>query len=72
MNNFKEEFQWINNLIDDGYVYMTMPKKGRKKFYATKSKTLDDKADFDEFVLDKASGESWIPGKDTKGVFIKL
>lgn len=73
---YKEEFNWINDLKNEGYKYMIMPKGKSKKFYATKS---DDRmkngkfyaaAEFDEFALNK--GESWIPGKDSKNVYIKL
>ena len=75
-NSLKQEFSWITEMKDNGYAYMIMPKGKSKVFYATK----DDKrmkngkfyagSKWDEYRLEKE--DQWIPGKDTKNVFIKL
>lgn len=73
---YKKEFEWIANLKSNGYKYIVMPKGKSKKFYATKSdKRMKNgkfyaNEEFDEYALNKE--ELWIPGKDTKGVYIKL
>lgn len=75
--SYREEFKWIKDLQKNGYTFMIMPKGASKKFYATKSApkkngTPSLKADhkWDEYKLEK--DEKWIPGRDSKGVFIKL
>lgn len=73
---FKQEFEWINSLKNEGYKYMIMPKGKSKLFYATKSdKRMQNgkfyaNEEFDEYKLEK--GESWIPGKESKGCYIRL
>lgn len=70
-----EKFGWIENLYSEGYKYIIMPKKNRTEFYATKANqkkdgSFRDTSKFDTYRLEK--GESWIPGDDTKGLFIRL
>lgn len=72
----KEEFKWINELKDQGYQYMIMKPRSKSVVYATKCDQLKNgsfraNSLFDEFQLDKEN-ESWIPGHDTRGVFIRL
>lgn len=71
----KENFSWLKNLHDEGYQYIVMPKKNRTEFYATKANqkkdgTFRDTAKFDVMKLN--GSDEWIPGSDSKGVFIKL
>lgn len=71
----KEKFSWLNDLHKDGYQYVVMPKKNRTEFYATKANqkkdgTFRDTAKFDVMKLE--GSDEWIPGSDSKGVFIKL
>lgn len=73
---YKNEFKWIKDLQKNGYNYMIMPKNRQRSFYASKTVNKTKAGEFyktsiwDEFKLE--SGEEWIPGKDTKGGFIKL
>ena len=71
----RKKFGWFKTLYDDGYQYIVMPKKNRTEFYATKANqkkdgTFRDTAKFDVMKLD--GSDEWIPGSDSKGVFIKL
>lgn len=71
----KEKFSWLSDLHKDGYQYVVMPKKNRTEFYATKANqkkdgTFRDAAKFDVMKLE--GSDEWIPGSDSKGVFIKL
>lgn len=74
--NIAEKFNWINQLIKEDYKFMIMPKGKQKVFYATKETKQKKNGDFyssakfDEYRLEK--DEEWIPGKDMKGVFIKI
>lgn len=68
-------YSWINELIDKGYKYIIMPKKNSRSFWATKSNQTKDgsfrvNSSFDMYNL--LDGEEWIPGDDTKGLYIKL
>ena len=53
---------YIQDLRDKGYIWFIMPKKNRKRFFATKAdigpdgKFKDDDV-FDEYSLEK--GETW-------------
>ena len=73
---YSNEFKWIEMLKSEGYTYMIMPSSCRKKFYATKAtKRMKNgkfyaNDQFDEYTLEPE--ESWIPGSDAKGVYIKL
>ena len=74
---YSEEFEWIKELQKNGYTFMIMPKGVSKKFYATKKPpkknglpSLNAEFKWDEYKLDK--DEKWIPGRDSKGVFIKI
>ena len=68
-------FSWIDELKSKGYQYIFMPKRNKSEFYATKTNqkkdgSFRDNSNFDVFRLSKT--EEWIPGNDTKGVFIRL
>ena len=70
-----KEYLWLKTLYDGGYQYIVMPKKSRSKFYATKANqkkngSFRDTAKFDLMELSK--NEKWIPGPDSKGMFIRL
>ena len=71
----KEKFNWLNDLHKEGYQYIVMPKRNKSEFYATKANqkkdgSFRDTSKFDIYRLEK--GESWIPGDDTKNIFICL
>lgn len=71
----EQRFGWLKSLYDDGYRYIMMPKKNKKEFWATKANqkkdgTFRDASNFDSFRLN--STEDWIPGDDSKNVFIYL
>lgn len=68
-------FAWLKDLQDQEYKYIIMPKKNRTEFYATKANqkkdgTFRDTAKFD--VMKLVDLDEWIPGNDSKGVFIHL
>ena len=70
------QYKWIKQLREEDYKYVIMPKGSKKKFLATKAyKQKKDgnfyqKDIFDEYTLEK--DEEWIPGKDARGVFIRI
>ena len=71
----KEKFGWLENLYNEGYQYIIMPKRNKTEFFATKANqkkdgSFRDASKFDGFRLE--SNESWIPGDDTKNIFIHL
>lgn len=74
--NYSEEFSWLKTLIKEDYKFMIMPKGNQKVFYATKDSNRMKNGKFyarsvwDEYKL--IGDESWIPGKNTKGVYIDL
>ena len=71
---FSREYNWIEDLKDNGYKYIIMPKRRSRSFFATKADqtktgTFRSNSVFDEFILNE--NEQWIPG-DSKNVYINL
>ena len=71
----KEQYGWLKELKESGYTYIMMPKRNKREFWATKANqkkdgTFRDNSNFDSIRLEE--GEEWIPGEDTKNVFIRL
>lgn len=73
---YRDEFKWILDLKEKGYHFMIMPKNRSKSFYASKTPKQKKNGEFhfssawDEYRLEK--NEQWIPGDDTKNVYIRL
>lgn len=62
---------YLNDLREKGYLWVIMPKRNRKRFFATKADTVNgqfqDDDRFDEYALE--AGETW---DFEKGIWYKL